>query len=171
MSEEKLDDSFRSELMAALSYDPISGDFTWLEGGFGKAKIGKRAGRMINKGYWQLFFKGKAYSAHRVAFLFVTGAWPVLDVDHIDGNRANNSWGNLRECSCAENHQNRKLPMTNTSGYMGVFLDSGRWRARIRCGGKRVSLGFFETPELAAQAYTFAKSKLHTFNPIQRSQS
>jgi hypothetical protein len=169
MSDKALSDCLEESLKEALSYDPASGEFTWLKGGFGKAKQGEVAGRMLNSGYWQLFFRGKAHSAHRVAFLFVTGDWPSRNVDHIDGNRSNNAWANLRECSTAENHQNRKIPVTNTSGYMGVFLDSGRWRARIRAGGKRISLGFFESRELASQAYLEAKSKLHTFNPIQRS--
>lgn len=46
------------------------------------------------------------------------------------------------------------------SGYLGV-RDAGdaykkRWNARISLGGRRLSLGYFETPEAAAEAYDAA---------------
>lgn len=37
------------------------------------------------------------YFAHDLAFLHMTGEWPKSPVIHLDGNKSNNAWANLRE--------------------------------------------------------------------------
>jgi hypothetical protein len=81
----------------------------------------------------------------------ITGAPKGFDVDHADGDSANNQRGNLRVCTHAQNMGNRRVNANNTSGFKGVSWKSrsGRWLARL--AGKDV--GLFETKELAAAAY------------------
>jgi len=153
-----------------LRYNPNTGVFTWLANRNIQTFAGDVAGSIKKDGYIAIGVNKKYYKAHRLAWLFTYGVWPTSQIDHINGDRTDNRIVNLRESTSAQNHQNRKLPKTNTSGYMGVYKDvSGKWAARIRIAPTRVFLGLFDTPEQAAKAYTLAKANLHTFNPEVRS--
>ena len=110
------------------------------------------------KGYLVLAIRGKKVRAHRLAFLIHLGRWPEGEVDHADGDRTNNCWSNLRECSRTENNRNVGMPRTNTSGHRGVDRQKQKWRARMRVNGRKAFLGLFETPEEASAAYE-AKAK------------
>jgi hypothetical protein len=55
---------------------------------------------------------------------------------------------------------NRRINHNNTSGYKGVHLFYGKWRARIGYQGDRLSLGMFTDPWDAAQAYNHAATEL-----------
>lgn len=94
------------------------------------------------------------YYAHRVLWLLYTGDWPVDQIDHIDGNRINNSIINLRMVSNVENHKNMKMNKRNTSGVHGVFWakHAGKWRASIKIDDYNKHLGYFESIEDAAIA-------------------
>lgn len=83
------------------------------------------------------------------------------EIDHIDGNPANNRIDNLRSATHAQNLANTKRRRDNTSGYKGVRLhkSSGLWNARIKAGDKVHSLGYFKTAELAGAAYADAAAK------------
>jgi hypothetical protein len=116
---------------------------------------------------------GKRYYAHRLAWLYEYGEFPEKIIDHIDGNRTNNSIHNLRDVSQALNSQNQKeARIDNGTGYLGVTFDkrprTAKYRARIGITGcaKRICLGYFETPELAHLAYLDAKRKLHPGNML-----
>jgi hypothetical protein len=99
--------------------------------------------------------------AHRVIWAMQTGAWPVVYIDHINGDRADNRWGNLREADASENSRNARLRSDNQSGFRGVTRFGGKWRAEIRLYGKATYLGQFDTPEQAAAAYAEASRRLH----------
>ena len=81
-------------------------------------------------------------------------------VDHVDGNKLNNCRDNLRVCSHAQNIQNQKISVRNTSGYKGVSYDKSRrkWTAYITALRKRHFLGRFNTAKEAALAYDKAAS-------------
>lgn len=83
--------------------------------------------------------------------------------DHINGNTLDNREENLRSATNAQNTQNQGLRLDNTSGYKGVTWDKRdkKWKAQIEANGKGKSLGNFDTPELAYQAYCEAAKKLH----------
>lgn len=82
-------------------------------------------------------------------------------VDHWDRVTTNNTRKNLRLATRAQNQQNRKVNYNNKSGYKGVSLvkDRSKWRAGININGKAKTLGYFDTPEMAAQAYNVAAQK------------
>lgn len=81
-----------------IKYDPISGKFT---------KKGKSIGWITVNGYQMLWFQGKQQLAHRVAFFLMEGSFPEEQVDHIDRNRSNNKWANLRKVTPQQNNFNR----------------------------------------------------------------
>jgi len=88
------------------------------------------------------------------------------DVDHIDRNKSNNSWINLRLVTKNESNQNRIKPKESTLP-TGVTLTGSRYMARIQENGTRRYLGQFKTIEEAEQAYLAAQLKLHgEFAPV-----
>jgi hypothetical protein len=118
----------------------------------------------MSKGYWMLHVDGGMYYAHRLAWLYVYGAWPSAQIDHINRQRGDNRIANLREVTNRQNHQNRAICKRNTSGLMGVSkLPSGMWRAQLYLDGKGYFLGNHETKELAYAAYVAGKRKLHEY--------
>lgn len=82
-------------------------------------------------------------------------------VDHVDGNGLNNCRRNLRLATNAQNQQNARRPIDNTSGYKGVRFNNGKWMARISVNGKRLYLGVYDTPELAYKSYCDAATQYH----------
>jgi len=80
---------------------------------------------------------------------------PGMDTDHINGDKLDNRRENLRICSHTENVRNQPVRSNNTSGYKGVsfYSRSRKWRANIYVGHMQRNLGYFVTPEEAAQAY------------------
>ncbi len=101
--------------------------------------------------------------AHRVIWALVTGSWPKVEIDHIDGNPSNNCLANLREATRSQNMMNRPGFIGKTSRYKGVHFSSttGKWRATIRARGKLTHLGSFPTELEAAAAYTDASKTIH----------
>lgn len=83
-------------------------------------------------GYLSGSIMGWPHVAHRVAWLIVNGYWPH-EIDHINGNRADNRIKNLREVTRKANSENHAIASNNTSGATGVNFDkkSGRWYAKI----------------------------------------
>ena len=159
--EETLHRACVAYLRASLHYDPKTGVFTWRAG---QRRAGRRAGT-ISKGYRQIQIKidGKAFGfkEHRIAWLFVHGEWPADQIDHINGDRADNRIANLRPATNSLNMANRKLNTNSASGAKGVCWHNGsqRWRARLQFDGKRIHLGDFKNKEAAEIAYEAAAKR------------
>lgn len=145
------------QLFNLLRYDPETGVFVWTINQ-------KRAGGLNREGYRRIQIQHHEYAEHRLAWLFAHGRWPSNLIDHIDGDKANNALSNLRECTNAENQQNRKQQI----GSIGIRLVRNKWEARIRVNHKRYQIGTFDTKEEAQAAYCQAKQRLHPFNPEVR---
>jgi hypothetical protein len=156
----------QAELKELLHYDEETGIFTW-KVSTGRSKVGQIAGSPSQK-YIHISIKGKKYKAHRLAWLYVYGVWPIGILDHEDQVRHHNWIKNLRQVTHSENGQNRWKNRNNTSGHKGVTFHKRwkKWVARIKVQGKQIFLGNFDTPELAAQAYKQAQEKQHTHRPI-----
>lgn len=144
------------DIADVFSYNPETGDFFWKIAGKGRS-LDKPAGSMHRLGYRKLFHDGVYYQGHRVAWYLVHGEWPPHQIDHIDGNPANNRLSNLRLATQAENSRNRRG--SGASGIKGTYWFQNKWNARIIAHGKRIYLGGFPTQEQAANAYREAALK------------
>lgn len=136
-------------------YDPETGLLTWrhrAEHWFASTESchrwnnrfeGAAAGSVHYNGYLRVTFFGDKFLAHRIIWVWVTGEVPSGEIDHVDHNRLNNAWGNLRAVDRAENCKNTSQYSTNTSGVTGVRWDTERckWRAEV---GRKL-LGRFAT--------------------------
>lgn len=160
------------ELRALLDYDPETGVFTWRaraknSGAFNTNFAGKIAGNN-NSGYWQIEIFGKAYKAHRLAWLYAHGEWPKFELDHENLNKIDNRIKNLRPATRSQNEMNKKVRSDSRSGQKGVWLHKrlGRWTSQIVLNGKRRHLGLFDSIEDAAAAYR--KAAEETFGEYAR---
>lgn len=126
---------------------------------------GKEALRKRNLGYMCGRLLYQYVGAHRVIWKMMTGAEPD-QIDHINGDRSDNRWGNLRDVTPAENRNNAARPRRNTSGQVGVFWDKTRrrWMASIQSGYRIVYLGNFSSFDEAVAARKAAEPE-HGFHP------
>lgn len=156
-----------AELQRWLSYDPETGRFTWIARPAYRIKVGSVAGSQRQDGYRTLNLFGTLYWEHRLAWFFVYGEWPAMDLDHINGTRDDNRIANLREVTRSENAQNkRRARRDNSTGVLGVTIDYKKFRAQIRVDGKTTHLGSFATAEEASDAYLEAKRRMHPANTL-----
>jgi len=146
-------------LKEILKYHPKTGDFYWKKPFSSNLKPGDKAGYLVHKGYVAITIKAKRYCAHRLAWLYMTGAWPSKQIDHINQVKSDNRFCNLREATNQENARNGPLRCTNTSGYTGVYWreDKKKWQAAIKVDGKLIYLGRYKNIVDAAIARKMAE--------------
>jgi hypothetical protein len=146
-------------LKSVLAYDPESGWFRWLVGNGRAVHAGDRAGTVCPcKGYRKIVFRDKPYSETRLAYLFMTGAWPAGDVTQRNRDRADNRWANLRLATPSERRGTSAVMSGTASGLKGVTWQqhASMWRAQIEISGRKVHLGYFGDKETAHAAYMVA---------------
>ena len=137
-----------------LQYNHDTGIFIWAAP-HRKVRIGDIAGTITTNGYRVITIDRIRYRAHRLARFYMTGEWPENDIDHINRDRDDNRFANLRLATRSENHANRGMRIDNTSGLKGVHWHKQRqkWTAHIKHNGKTVYLGLFESKDEAYKAY------------------
>lgn len=138
-------------LREVLDYDLHAGVFQWKVKS-GRAKRGDIAGSRTN-GYVEIGLDKESYRAHRLAWFYVFGKWPIGDLDHRDTVRHHNWISNLRPATRSQNLANSRRKKSNTSGLKGVTFHRGKWRAVIRFKYRSYHLGRYDTAEAAAAAY------------------
>ena len=145
-----------------MTFDPDTGIFTWTNCPWPRRHNGKRAGvpRGSRGNYIRIAVDGMRYYAHRLAWLYMTGNWPSLQIDHKDGDPQNNKWSNLREASQSQNSANKKRCGLFPKG---VFKQTrgGNYSARITKNYKATSLGTFTSPQDAHEAYVRKANEVH----------
>jgi hypothetical protein len=156
-----------------LDYDPEKGVLTWRVRDRewfkddGKWKMWNKrfvgtSPTAIYQGYRRIVLLGQHYQAHRIIWLWMTGAWPG-EIDHVNHDRADNRWVNLRDAGRVANRKNLSQYANNTSGICGVYARAGRWRAYIRVDGVLRNLGSFGDREAAGAARKAAEAS-HAFH-------
>lgn len=154
----KLNQTF---LKSILDYDPETGLFTFIKRR-GGLMIGMIAGSKNDRGYIKISINNKRYSAHRLAFLYMIGRFPKDQSDHIDNNKSNNRWANLRECSASQNAANQPIKSTSASPYKGVMTKSnGKYFARACKDGEYHIGKVTNCPHEAAADYNNLAKDLH----------
>lgn len=125
----------QKQLKSVLSYDANTGEFAWVipRRAYRSKKLKTTPHANGRARYKQFMVMGKVYLAHRLAWLYVYGEFPVGTIDHIDGDAQNNRISNLREVTPAINMRNQKMYKTNQSEITGVFWSASeeRWIAKI----------------------------------------
>jgi len=151
------------ELRKKFHYNPETGVFTYkfTPRCQSKVKEGDIAGYVRGGKYLVISIDGIKYYAHRLAWLYVYGGWPVNLIDHEDTNKLNNSLRNLRPATQSTNKANAPKPKSNTSGFKGVVKCKNRWKAQITYQQQVMYLGLFETKEKAHAAYLEKARELH----------
>lgn len=155
-----------------LKYDPETGLFTSNVSSSPQRGVGDVAGGRHQNGYTMIQVCGIIVRAHRLAWLWMTGEWPS-EVDHINGNRSDNRWSNLRIVTRPQNIWNSGLRSDNTSGCKGVQYDAsrGKWMATITHNKKTVRLGRFHNLLDAVEVRKRAETKYHGEFATNRTES
>jgi HNH endonuclease len=146
-----------------FDYDPLTGVLTWKRSGTGR-RANLVAGCVNSLGYLVTRADGELHYNHRLVWLFVHGAWPSQQVDHINGVKYDNRLCNLRSASPKTNSENKsRARRGSVSGILGATWNARRrcYTAQITSGGVNFNLGGFSTPEEANAAYVAAKRLLH----------
>lgn len=158
-------------LRQLLNYDPETGKLFWKERGPEWFSSGRLSAEKT-AAWWNKRFSGKEaftaidahgyhsggifraiYAAHRIAWIHVHGSISG-EIDHINGDKADNRLCNLRDVTRVTNMRNKPQNSNNVTGVVGVFWHSasGKWAAKIGVGMKSLHLGVFPTFEEAVAA-------------------
>lgn len=109
----------QERLREVADYNPDTGIFTWKVSTGRRTKAGDTLGSKHYTGYTHAQVDNEYWGTHRLAFLYMTGKVPC-EVDHIDRDKGNCRWSNLRACTRAENQANKGVQSNNTTGLIGV---------------------------------------------------
>ena len=153
----------QERLRKLLHYDPITGIFTWLVSNSNRINVGDIAGCIYDKGYREIGIDGKIYKASRLAWLYMDGYFPEADVDHVNRNKDDNRWSNLRHVSRICSIRNRGIQKNNSSDVTGIRWNKqmGKWQAQITVNKKQIHLGFFNIKREAVKIRLEAEIKFN----------
>lgn len=133
-----------------LKYNPDTGDFIGTTGKILTA---------TSNGYRTVTYKGKTVKAHRMAWFIMTGQWPTKEIDHIDRDKLNNRWNNLRESTRSENNINRGVRADSKSGVKNIRFRDNKFYVEFKRNKVRYDLGCFNTLEEAQKELSLALDK------------
>lgn len=156
----------QDELRRRFNYDATAGRLVYREAPSPNMPqlVGKAAGTRHTEGGWSVSVSGTRYLHCRLVWMWHHGQDPGdLEIDHIDGNRANDRLSNLRLATRQQQQWNVGRNRKNSSGCKGVSLYKrlNLWRADIAVAGRKKCLGYFKEKEQAIAAYRTAALALH----------
>lgn len=154
-----------TRLKKLLSYEPHTGIFRWIAAPSKVCHsdfVGRIAGTKSRRGYVVIRVDGGFYKAHRLAWFYVTGAWPKEDIDHKNSDKGDNRFQNLREATRQENNRSKPPQRNSRSGVTGIGWRKRerKWLARITVDKKHRYLGLFHDKQAAIRARRDAEIEL-----------
>lgn len=153
-------------LQELLHYDPLTGLFTWRMARR-KCTPGAVAGHGQKGRYVTIKIDYVRHYAHRLAWLYMTGAWPARQVDHRNKNKQDNRWTNLRQATQKQNCENMHDRAGTKSGVAGVTWHARDelWRVRIVHNQQEILLGYFKSLDDAIARRRAAEAQYFTHSP------
>lgn len=151
------------KLAMEFSYHPETGNFIRLRYASFRARAGALCTAKDAHGYVIITFRNLRVKAHRLAWFIMTETIPKETVDHINGDRSDNRFSNLRCASKSLNCHNQISPTRNSTGLRGVTKLKGcneRYSASVSHKGVKKHIGCFSSAALAHQAYLKEKQKI-----------
>lgn len=150
----------QSFLREWLDYDAATGIFRWAkEPRPARPLLGQIAGALKPSGHIYIKLRGSTlFAAHRIAWVWVHGSISdEIEIDHEDGNPANNAISNLRLATSSQQKMNKGVQSNNRSGLKGAYFHACRkgkqWRSQIKVGASLKFIGYYATAQEAHSAY------------------
>lgn len=149
-------------LRSILNYSKSTGEFRWRTDIGNGIRRGDIAGHSGKHGRRNISINGTQYRDDVLAWLYVTGEWPIKRIAHYDGDQSNNRFSNLRDTAhlINANTQHRRW---KTSRFPGLHWrqDKNKWQATINLNGATKHIGYFLKEEDGAKAHATFKKKEH----------
>lgn len=146
----------REYLLWLFHYDRENGKLYWKNHWSASKRtllVGKEAGNVGQHGYVHIGISQKYFKLHRLIWFLETNQWPKDTVDHINGNKLDNRFVNLRVVTNRQNCSNKKHHRRGRLVGASVWKRDGNWMSKIQINGKVVHLGYFNTELEAHQRY------------------
>lgn len=126
----------------------------------GSIKYSKPKCKENNFGYIILSVAKKHISYHVLVWILSTDKDIPAGyyIDHINGNKTDNRIENLRLVTQRQNMQNMKCHREGCFRGVQYRADKGKWNPRIWINGKKLSLGYYWSPEEAEKVYMVASN-------------
>lgn len=154
----------QNRLRQVLNYDPETGVFRFAKG----RRKGQTVGTVHDaRGFLKVSIDGQSHLLHRLAWLWMTGAMPRWNVEHINGDHGDNRWANLREGERSQKRQYR-APRREPTASRGVWKVAISFEALVAVQGVTINLGAFETMDEAAAAITRLQHRARGRQAAQR---
>ena len=150
----------QERLNELFTYSPVTGELWWKKPYNSMQRTDSPISNPNSFGYLRVSVDGHRYKVHRVIWKMVTGQEPPQELDHIDRNRSNNAWHNLRPID----RQGNCLNASHVLQARGYWKQSdGRFCVGITRGGERLYAGstFSE-----AEAIEMAKGLRSTYKRL-----
>jgi hypothetical protein len=165
-------------LREILTYIPDTGVWLWKDPP-PRSKVNKgdlagcisRNTKHPDNCYRRIKIDGRMYKAAILAWFWTYGVWPSKDLDHANGDSLDDRINNLREATDSQNRANSRVPMHNTSGFMGINWNkrNKRWHVRVMKEGYRHWVGAFKSLDEAKEAHRNKSIELlGEFSPYNR---
>jgi len=153
------------EIRRVYAYDPATGFLFSVANG-----VLRRVGRVDKRGYLRVTMNVdgelREVLVHRIAYAIMTGIdlSDEVEIDHINRDKGDNRWENIRLCTHQENIVNSSQPRSKFDLPRGVYANLKSrvrpYRSKIQVAGKSIYIGSFRTIEEAKAAYD-AECKKH----------
>ena len=158
----------QKEILALIAYDPLTGEFTWLERTeetepdersrkkFNKFYAGKPMGTEDKVSHHRITrIHGTVYYAKTLAYVIMSGKYPTGRTSHLDGDRSNLRWANLcTEKEAREAKKEREAAADSSQIYPGVvyYGCNAAYKAFINLAFVVLPVGDYKSAEAAREA-------------------